>query len=246
MFEIGQKYKSEKIDVIQLLVKLVMNSLNGEQIRKENYQSKSETWMMTEYDERILDYQKFIYGNYIVKMKDSKGLQDEVKKFNTMPLRLGSFILSNSKWIMIIFILAIGGFYTNDVYYTDTDSLYTENKERDTIDKAGLVGKSRLQCKIDHKEEGIFYGLFIAPKTKYWLTINKLGVMDEHKTFESFTNVSDNLDRKEYFSMIDGGKIAAKVLLSLKKSFSHGVVIPQKMKSCGICKIDSLCDIVIS
>ena len=36
--------------------------------------------MQTEYDERVLDYQKINYGNYIVKMKDDEGLEDEVKK----------------------------------------------------------------------------------------------------------------------------------------------------------------------
>ena len=37
-------------------------------------------WMMTEYDERVLDYQKINNGNYIVKMKDDEGLEDEIKK----------------------------------------------------------------------------------------------------------------------------------------------------------------------
>ena len=73
---------------MQLLVKLIMNSLYGEQIRKdieERYESKSEHWMMTEDDERVLDYQKINYGNYIVKMKDDEGLQDEVKKLTLCP-----------------------------------------------------------------------------------------------------------------------------------------------------------------
>ena len=81
LFELRQKYKDENYEVMQLIVKLIMNSLYGEQIRKdieESYQSKSEMRMMTEYDERVLDYQKFIYGKYIVKMKDDEGLQDEV------------------------------------------------------------------------------------------------------------------------------------------------------------------------
>ena len=30
-------------------------------------------------------------------MIDDKGLEDEVKKLNTMPLYLGAFVLSNSK-----------------------------------------------------------------------------------------------------------------------------------------------------
>ena len=160
-----------------------------------------------------------------------------------MPLHLGAFVLSNSKRIMNNFIHAINGFYTHDVFYTDTDPLYIENKHWDKLDKAGLVGENLLQCKNDYEEGGIFYGLFLAPKIKYCLTINKYGVIDEHKIFKGFTNVSDNLDRKEYFKMFDGDKSIAKVPLSWKESFSYGVVIPHKMRNCGNCKEDILCEI---
>ena len=131
LFALREKYKDENNDVMQLLVKLLMNSLYGEDIRKdieEKFACKSEVWMMTEYDERVKDYWKISGINYIAKMIDDAGLEDEVKKLNTMPLLLGAFVLSNSKRIMNNFIDAIIVFYTNDVYYTDTDSLYDENK----------------------------------------------------------------------------------------------------------------------
>ena len=95
LFELRQKYKDKNNDVMQLLVKLITNSLYGEQIRKdieESYHCKSEMCMMTEHDDRVLDYQKMKYGNYIEKLKDDEGLQDEVKKVNTMPLHLGAFV----------------------------------------------------------------------------------------------------------------------------------------------------------
>ena len=97
-------------------------------------------------------------------MKDDEVLQDEVKKANTLPLQLAVFILSNSKRIMNLFLHAIDGFYSNGVYYTDTDSLYIGNKHWDELDKSGLVGKNLLQGKNDYKDGGIFYGLFLAPK----------------------------------------------------------------------------------
>ena len=140
------------------------------------------------------------------------------------------------------FIHAIGGFYTNDVYYTDTDSLYMENKHWDNLDKAGVIGKNRLQGKNDYKGGGIWYGLFSAPKIKYCLTINKYGVIDENKTFKGFTKVSDNLNGKEYFNMADESKLIAKVPISWKKSFNQGVTISHKMKNCVDCKEDILCD----
>ena len=197
---------------------------------------------MREYDERVMDHWKISGINYIVKMIDDAGLEDEVKKLNTMPFHLGDFVLSNSKRIMKNFIHATNGFNTNDVYYTDTDSLYIENNNWDKLDKAGLVGKNLLQGKNDYKDGGSFYGLFLAPKRKYCLTINKYGVIDEHRTFKGLTNVSDNLDRTEYFKMFEGEKLVAKVPLSWKKTFSQGVVIPHKMRICNKCSEDQLCD----
>ena len=69
----------ENNDVRQLLVKLIMNSLYGELACKdilESYECRSENWIMSEYDERVLDYQKFNSGNYFVEMKDGAGLED--------------------------------------------------------------------------------------------------------------------------------------------------------------------------
>ena len=84
--------------------------------------------------------------------------------------------------------------------------------------------------------------MFLGPKIKYCLTLNKFGVIDEHKTFEGFTSASEKLDRKENFNMADGGKLIAIVPLSGKKSFSQGVVNPHKMRNCGDCKKEILCD----
>ena len=122
----------------------------------------------------------------------------KLKKLNTMPLHLGAFVLSNSKRIMNNYIHAINGFYTNDVYYSDTDSFNIENKHWEKLDKAGINGKAFLEGKKDYKDGGFFYGPK-APEIKYCLSINKYGVTDEHKTFKGFTNVSDILDRKECF-----------------------------------------------
>ena len=185
---------------MQLLVKLTMNALYEEFLRKdilESYQCKSEAWMMSEYDERVLVYPKINHGVYIVKLKDDEGLENEVKKVNTLPLQLAVFILLNSKRIMNNFIHSIDGFYTNDVYYTDTDTLYIESKHWDKLNKAGLVGRILLQGKNDYGDGGIFYGLFLTTKVKYCLTIKKNGNIDEKKCFKGFTNASDNLNRGE-------------------------------------------------
>ena len=87
-----------------------------------------------------------------------------MKTLNTMPLRSGAFVLSNSIRNMNIFIHVTNGFYINDVYYGDTDSLYIKSKNWNKSEKAGLIGESLIQVKKEYRDEVIFYGLFIAPK----------------------------------------------------------------------------------
>ena len=66
---------------------------------------------MTEYVERVLDYQKIIDGKFIVRLKDDAGLGDEDKRVNTMPLQMGAFLLAISRRTMKDFIHAINGFF---------------------------------------------------------------------------------------------------------------------------------------
>ena len=169
LFALRQKYNDENNEVMQFLEKLLMNSLYGGQFRKdieENIACKSKYWMMREYDERVKDYWRISHGNYIVKMTDDAGLGDEVKKLNAMPLHVGAFVLSNSKRIMNNYIHAINGFYTNDVYYSDTDSLYIEIKHWDQLDKTGLVGKNLLQERKDYKDGSIFLRIVLSSGNK--------------------------------------------------------------------------------
>ena len=82
LFALRQNYQDENNEVMQLQVKLLMNSLDGEQIRKdieEKFACKSEAWMMSEYDERVKGCWKISGINSIVKMIDDAGLKDEVK-----------------------------------------------------------------------------------------------------------------------------------------------------------------------
>ena len=69
LFALRQKYEDENNDFMQLLVKSLMNSLYGENIRKdieEKFACKSEASMMSEYDERVKDFWKISGFNYIV------------------------------------------------------------------------------------------------------------------------------------------------------------------------------------
>ena len=78
-----QKFKDENNYVMQLLGKILMKSLFGEQTRKdieEKFACKSENWMMSESDELVEDCWRIPHGNYIVKMVADCGIEDEVEK----------------------------------------------------------------------------------------------------------------------------------------------------------------------
>ena len=47
---------------------------------QEKFACKSEYWMMSEYDERVKDYWKISGNNYIAKIIDDEGLEDEVQR----------------------------------------------------------------------------------------------------------------------------------------------------------------------
>ena len=140
------------------------------------------------------------------------------------------------------FIREKNGFYNNSIYYGDTDSLYIEKKYWDVLDKANLVREVLCQGKNDYKTGGIFYGLFLAPKIKYCLTIDDNGTIQEHKTFKGFNDSKRLLDRSQYFKMIEGKKLSAFLSKSWKKSFDNGIVIAKKMRFCNECNDKKLCD----
>ena len=244
LFALRQKYKDEKNDLMQGLVKIILNSLCGVQIRKDinkSYYCKSETWMKTEFDENVLDYSKLPNGNFFVKMIKDDGLDDDCDITNTLPAVLGAFILANSRRIMNNFIREKNGFYENNIYYTDTDSLFIEKKYWDVLDRAHLVGEELCQGKNDYKTGGIFYGLFFAPKIKYCLTIDDYGIIQEHKTFKGFNDSKRLLNRSQYFKMIEGEKISALLPKSWKKSFHSGIIIPTKTRFCNECNDKKMC-----
>ena len=66
--------------------------------------------------------------------------------------------------------------------------MYIEKKHWNVLYKANLVGEKLFHGKNDYKSGGIFYDLFLAAETKFCLTIDIYGIMQEHKTFRGFND----------------------------------------------------------
>ena len=99
-FALRQNYKEKGYDVLQGLVILIMNRLQGIQILKdtiEYYNCKSEHWMQTEYTDNELDHWKLLNGIYIDIFQKNDGLDCDNDVKNTLSSHLGVFNLSNSK-----------------------------------------------------------------------------------------------------------------------------------------------------
>ena len=123
---------------MQKLVKLIRNSLYGEKMRRdfmEKWKSKSENLKSTENYERILDYEISPNREYIVEKKLDNGLECETDFRKTMPVQLGIFNWNNIKRNMNKFICEFDVFKTNNVFFSNTDSLCVEVKLWDLLDK---------------------------------------------------------------------------------------------------------------
>ena len=88
------------------------------------------------------------------------------------------------------------------------------------LDKAKLVGEHLCQGENDYETGRIFYGLFLASKIKYRLTLDNYGVMQEHKTFKRFNDSKRLIDRSQKFSMIEVNKY---LLCCLKAGRSRSI-----------------------
>ena len=86
--------------------------------------------MRKNFNDRVKEWFSLKNGNFLVKLEDNEGVDDfdKAKSVNTMPSHFGSYILSHSKRLMNDVFREIDGFYSNNIYYGDTDSGYTHKK----------------------------------------------------------------------------------------------------------------------
>ena len=212
MFQKRDMFKSQGKDLLQNLAKKIGLSVYGGNIRKdinEEYKCVNENWMRENFDDRVKEWFPLKNGNFIVKLEDDEGVDDfdKAKSINTMPSHFGSFILSHSKRLMNDVFREIDGFYSNNIYYGDTDSGYIHKKHWSTLVEKGFVGKSLGLGKNDYGDSGIFYAWFLAPKIKYCLVIDDYGIISAKRTFKGYSEEHRMIKLDEYISLSEGKTI---------------------------------------
>ena len=86
----------------------------------------------------MVDYRHLLDNKFRVELKTVEGNDVEgLDLKNTMPLHLGIFVLSKNERLMTDFVFAIDGFKEMKKYYSDTDSLYIEEKINSVNKKVG-------------------------------------------------------------------------------------------------------------
>jgi hypothetical protein len=242
LFALRKKYKEEGNKVGDELIKLLLNSLYGKTVQKDIV-SSIHVWstktLQDNYDDLIMARWEIKPGMWLVQRKKEteaidvtknesrSGILNKEKKSSDVPHHLGSFILAHSRRIMNNFILAIDGFKTPNVAYSDTDSIYIKKSLYEKLDALGCVGGDLCKGKNDYGSGGIVYGLYLAPKVKYNIVLND-GVLSEKKTFKGLNKTS--LKSKDFFTLACGGKVTTKVPTPWKRDFKNGVRIPDPVE----------------
>ena len=249
MFQKRDMFKSQGKDLLQNLAKKIGLSVYGGNIRKdinEEYKCVTENWIRENFDDRVKEWFPLKNGNFIVKLEDDDGVDDydKAKSINTMPSHFGSYILSHSKRLMNNVFREIDGFYSNNIYYGDTDSGYIHKKHWSTLVEKGFVGKSLGLGKNDYGDSGIFYAWFLAPKIKYCLVIDDFGIISAKRTFKGYSEEHRMIKLEEYISLSEGKSVSGRFSIDWTKTF-EGIKIPHRKQNCSDCDNKKFCNICI-
>ena len=245
MFEKRDLFQPQGKDLLQNLVKKIGLSVYGGNIRKdidEEYKGVTENWMEKNFDDRVKEWFPLKNGNLLVKLVNDEGVDDfdEGKSLNTMPSHFGNFYLSHSKRLMNEVFHVIDGFYSNCIYYGDTDSGYIHKKHLSTLVDKGFVGKSLGLGENDYGNSGIFYASFLAPKIKYCLVIDDFGIISAKRTFKGYSEVHRMIKLEEYISLSEGKTVSDRFSIDWTKKF-EGIKIPHRKQDCSKCDNTKIC-----
>ena len=126
LFGVKSKYEGEGNELIVDFAKLCLNSLSGESIKEgidEEYIMKSENWLITNNDERAVGYEHLPKSEYVFNYQSDPGMYKikEVEKKCAISLRIFFYHKVEKNYEKNAH--EVDGFYSNKVYYQDTDSL---------------------------------------------------------------------------------------------------------------------------
>lgn len=176
------KIKNESSDkpVKRAIAKLLLNTLYGKIQQKPFAESTLFTNSQDELNEFLMHHEFQTSLNekankFIIK---GKKLESDILASAMKPLHLASFVLGYSRAIMTKIRKEIDPTLTNHIeYYTDTDSLFMEERHAKILNDKGYIKGGLGYLSNDIKKDALIYeGHFTAPKTYGNKYINNEGI----------------------------------------------------------------------
>ena len=145
-------------------------------------------------------------GKLLVKLEDESGVDDQEieKSMNQMPCHLVSYIFGLSNRLKKNVIQEMDGFYSNTVYYADTDGAYIHKKHWSTLVDNGFFGNFVGLGKKDYSNAGLFYASFLAPKIKFCVFNNDYGLISAKRSFKGFSKENRMIKLDDFISLSEG------------------------------------------
>ena len=134
----------------------------------------------------------------------------------------------------------IGGFYSNSIYYADTDSLYMHKKYCSLLVDIGFVDKLFGLGKNDYGNSGMFYASFLAPKLKYCLVIDDFGNLSAKTTFKGYSEEYRLIKLNQFTSLSERKTVSWRFSIDWGIKFG-GRKLPHKKQDCLDCDIEKTC-----
>ena len=178
LFDLKEKHKSDKTNVMYIVAKLLMNALSGKFGQK--IVSKVITLLNKLPDDPDEMFQELInvsmqvvdHQNVVTQEVETIGYifsgdKQEKDLHTNLPTQISVFILAHSRRVMSKILRKINGYNDekNTFLYTDTDSLVVRKSTFDLLKFHGFIGSNLGQLTDEYPKDIIVAGRFLAPKT---------------------------------------------------------------------------------
>jgi hypothetical protein len=196
--------------------KLMLNAIYGKMIQRDEYETNFTFSTYEEFEACKVNGMNDKTGKWSGYIDIDSGVMhmtftQHQKDFTSKKSYLGSFILSYSKVGMYDM------FDKCDPYYTDTDSIYIENKYSDLFD----IGDELGQFSDDYKGK-IIYACFTAKKLKY------IELLREDNTIKRIMTGKgcfvDTLTKKDFKQMLKGLEIINIRPFKMVRNLKDGII----------------------
>ena len=137
-------------------------------------------------------------------------------------------------------IIALDGFKSHKLYYSDTDGVYIHKNDFEVLKEQNLIGKDLYQSKNAYGDAGIVYASFMSAKLKYCIVIGDNGLLQQKITFKVCDREKSQIGFKVFLNMEKAIIVRNTSKLNWKRVLL-GARVPQTVIKCENCQNHKMC-----